>query len=143
MQEPSPTLSESAYRAIWAECYELWLECRAGSTGNVRARIGCVDFGRPIEEYLADVIVLARRKLTIYELIVFTRAYVWQWNAHRCCRSLRIDRARFYQQSQDIQTKLGRAFAANGMRPLEYFRPDRMRPLPPILLDLPEQSRLQ
>ncbi len=135
------TLTDSQCRAIFAECYELWSECAAGSTGTVRARIGNVDFGRPLEEYSADMICLARRKLTLYELIIFMRAYVWRWNAHRCCVSLNIDRVRFYDLAQGIQTKLGRMFAEHGFRPIEYFRPRRMIPLPVadigILLDSP------
>ncbi len=142
MQESTPgTLSDSQYRAIWAECYELWLECKAGSTGSVRARIGAVDFGRPVEEYCADLFVVARRKLTLYELVIFTRAYIWQWDPHRCWRSLKIDRMDFYRQAEGIQLKLGRAFCENGLRPIHYFRPRRMTPLAippgPFLLDSP------
>jgi hypothetical protein len=129
---PTHTLTDSAYRAIFSECYELWLECRDGSTGRVRARVGHVDFGRPVEEFLSDVVCLARRTLTIYELVLFTRAYILRWNAHRCCNSLRIDRLQFYMLAEGIQTKLGRAFAENGMRPGDYFRPDGMSPLPTL-----------
>jgi hypothetical protein len=109
---------------------------------GVRARVGNVDFGRPAEEFIVELIVLARRKLTLYELIIFTRAYIWRWPVHRCSRSLRIDRVQFYQLAQDIQTKLGRAFLENGLRPIQYFRPQRMTPLPAMLLELPVQLRV-
>jgi hypothetical protein len=80
-----------------------------------------VEFGRPIEEYLADFIVVPRRKLTLLEYVVFTRIWIWRWSVRNSHLALAIGREQIIDLIKGIEVKLGRAYAATGMRPVDYF----------------------
>ncbi len=71
---------------------------------------GLVSVGRPHEEFLADVCLMAKRTLDALEHSVF-RFHVLlgaDWKA--CCQRLKIDRGTFFHAVYRVEAKLGRAF---------------------------------
>ena len=71
---------------------------------------GRVRVGRPHEEYLADVCLIAKRTLGALEHSVFRFHLLLGADWKACCRRLKIDRGTFFHAVYSVEAKLGRAF---------------------------------
>lgn len=79
---------------------------------------GCVRIGRPHEEFLADVCLMAKRTLDPLEHSVFRfhMLYGADWKA--CCKRLKIDRGTFFHAVYRVEAKAGRAFRTTQPYPI-------------------------
>ena len=66
--------------------------------------------GRPNEEYLADVCLMAKRTLDALEHSVFRFHMLLGADWKACCKRLKIDRGTFFHAVYRVEAKLGRAF---------------------------------
>jgi hypothetical protein len=109
----------------YRECAELTKYCSSVSLEYPANNDGGRFYGRKIEEYLADVCLVARRTLTEEEHRVFRFHFLLGANWKLCSRRLGLNRGLFYHMVYRIEEKLGRAFAEMEPYPLypvaDYF----------------------
>ena len=67
-------------------------------------------WGRPDEEYCADLYLIARRTLSGWEWNLFRWHLLAQMTWQECCPRLRIDRGNFFHAVYRVEAKLGLAF---------------------------------
>jgi hypothetical protein len=71
---------------------------------------GLVRVGRPHEEFLADVCLIAKRTLDAQEYNVFRFHFLLGADWKLCCARLKIDRGTCFHAFYRVEAKLGRAF---------------------------------
>jgi predicted DNA-binding protein (UPF0251 family) len=93
------------------------------TTGTMTSRPGRThklhSWGRPMEEFLADFVHIARRALDPAEFELLRMHHLWGADWKICCRALRINRGVFFHSVYRTEQKLGRAFAET--RPYSLF----------------------
>ena len=100
-------------RRIFRICYERFRECDAAP-------------GVTQKEFLADFCGVGRRALTSAEYQLFSFHFLLAAPCGACCRRLGLDRGKFFHSVYRIEAKLGAAFYAHGLFPLDnYFPPLR------------------
>jgi hypothetical protein len=119
-----------AAKNIFRECLAKYRFCVA-NTGAIRPvpLSLCIE-SRPLyrvptgyraSDYIADFEILGRRLQPI-EAKLFHSRYVKDLPWRACVKGTGITtKERFFQLCYQIETKLGRIFEANGMRPQDYF----------------------
>jgi hypothetical protein len=120
------------FRAIFRACYARFRDCDTREKHLSRVQLefcggkdSRLTYGRKVEEYLADFILLSRRALTPVKYDVFRFHFLLGADWKLCCWRLAIDRGTFFHTVYRIEQKLGRAFRETepyGIFPLdEYF----------------------
>jgi hypothetical protein len=71
---------------------------------------GLIRIGRPQEEFLADVICVARRALDTLEFSIFKFHYLYAADWKLCSRKLGITRGECFHAFYRVEAKAGRAF---------------------------------
>lgn len=121
-------------RAIFRACFTRYRECAeltkycsavsleyAGNGGTDGGRV----YGRKIEEYMADVCLVARRSLSEQENQVFRFYFLLGADWKLCAKRVNLNRGNFFHLVYRIEEKLGRAFAEVRPYPLypvsDYF----------------------
>jgi hypothetical protein len=103
---------------------------------------GLVRVGRPHEEFLADVCLIAKRTLDQLEHDVFRFHMLYGADHKACCKRLNIDRGTFFHAVYRVSAKLGRAFRTTkpyALFPLAsyFYGVIRGRQIPATTLDEP------
>ena len=87
--------------------------------------IGKRNYGRVMEEYIADFCLVSRRALDPADHRLFRYHYLLGANYKLCCRYLKMDSGKFFHDVYRIEQTLGRVFRElkpYGLFPLdEYF----------------------
>lgn len=106
------------FRAVFRACFNRYRECveigkysSSVSLEFTQGKDGGRTYGRKIEEYMADVCLVAKRTLDEDEHRTFRFFFLLGADWKLCCRRLNIDRGNFFHQVYRVEEKLGRAFA--------------------------------
>lgn len=111
-----------ALRGMFREVWGRWLRAMASDREmSVCAEKGWC-YGRPVEEFLADVELTARRALRGLEWRIFDLHFVGGREWRDCCRRLGLDRGAFFHAVYRIMERLGRVWQSVRIWPLrDYF----------------------
>jgi hypothetical protein len=97
------------------------IEYTQGNQGKEGGRI----YGRKMEEYAADICLVARRTLDEDDHRIFRFYFLLGADWKLCCGRLSLDRGSFFHKVYSVEEKLGRAFAELEPYPLypldDYF----------------------
>ncbi len=82
-------------------------------------------WGRPHEEYCADLYLISRRRLTAWEWRLFEEFHLGEGTWRTLCGRLSVDRGQFFHAVYRLEEKLGRAYwetKPHSLYPIsEYF----------------------
>jgi len=115
---PCGCVLREAFRSVWAKRAEL---LEAGPWMAVNANWAW-SFSRRREEFLADAEMVARRALpgTARELFEMRAMKGLHWMG--CARRMGLGRTEFFRAEGEMQERIGRAFAEEGLFPAaQYF----------------------
>jgi hypothetical protein len=103
---------------------------------------GLVRVGRPHEEFLADVSLVAKRTLDPLEYDVFRFHMLYGADHKACCKRLNIDRGTFFHAVYRVEAKAGRAFRTTAPYPIYpvngyFYGVVRGRKIPATVVDEP------
>jgi hypothetical protein len=105
-------------RAVFRACFERYRECAALTRYSSSVSLefsqgteGGRTYGRKIEEYLADVCLVAKRTLSEEEHQMFRFHYLLGADWKLCGRRLNLDRGNVFHLAYRVERKLGRAFS--------------------------------
>jgi hypothetical protein len=130
-------------RAIFRICYERFVQYAASKRHLSRVSMEIHSgperrgtLGHKEEEYMADLVLSARRELSEQEYKIFRFRFILGGDWKLCARKTGMDKGTFFNHVYSIQRKLGRAFAEMEPYPLfplsEYFstsyRHERTKP---------------
>ena len=90
---------QCVYRSIFRICMNRYKDC----THNVRMS------SRKNEEYVADVYLLAKRVLTVWEFKLWLLHYHYEQDWTMCTRTLRCNRGNFFHAAYRVEDKMGQA----------------------------------
>jgi hypothetical protein len=79
---------------------------------------GLIRVGRPHEEFLADVCLMAKRTLETLEHAIFKYHYLLGADHKLCCARLKLVRGQCFHAFYRVEAKLGRAFRTTEPFPL-------------------------
>jgi hypothetical protein len=103
---------------VFRACFNRYRECvaltRYSSSVSLefsQGKEGGRTYGRKIEEYIADVSLVAKRTLTEEEHQMFRFYYLLGADWKLCMRRLNLDRGNFFHMMYRVEEKLGRTFA--------------------------------
>jgi hypothetical protein len=103
---------------VFRACFNRYRECvaltRYSSSVSLeftQGKAGGRTYGRKIEEYIADICLVARRVLTEEEHQMFRFHYLLGADWKLCSRRLNLDRGNVFHLAYRVEEKLGRAFA--------------------------------
>ncbi len=111
-------------RQIFALCWELYDALRDNPGHTTRHVHGCHDYFQTVD-YVADLVIIARRKLTLDQFRVFERRYLWGWSIRACYWSLAMEHCKLQHLLETITERLGREFDRAGLQPVDYFADPR------------------
>ncbi len=127
-QAPCGCVLRAVFRACFTryrECVELTKYCSSVSLEYAGNKDGGRVYGRKIEEYMADVCLIAKRTLSEEEHQAFRFHFLLGADWKLCAKRLNLNRGNFYHMVYRIEEKLGRAFAELEPYPLypvaDYF----------------------
>jgi len=105
-------------RAVFRACFNRYRECvaltRYSSSVSLeftQGKDGGRTYGRKIEEYIADVCLVAKRTLSEEEYQMFRFHYLLGADWKMCGRRLNLDRGNVFHLAYRVEEKLGRAFS--------------------------------
>lgn len=114
------------FRAVFRACFNRYRECveigKYSSSVSLefsKGKDGGRTYGRKIEEYMADLCLVAKRTLDESEHQAFRFHFLLGADWKLCCHRLNMDRGNFYHLVYRVEEKLGRAFAE--LRPYPLF----------------------
>lgn len=123
---PCSCALRGAFRMVW----ERFEAIRAAYPVSSVTTEGMWTFGRKREEFLADVLLVARRVLSEVDWRLFDRHFVRGMEWFRCCPHLGYSRGGFFHAVYRVQEALGRAWVEVQPFPLcppsEYFSGRRL-----------------
>jgi len=106
------------FRAVFRACFNRYRECvevgkysSAVSLEFSQGKDGGRTYGRKIEEYMADICLVARRTLDEDEHRAFRFYFLLGADSKLCCKRLKVDRGNFFHMVYRVEEKLGRAYA--------------------------------
>jgi hypothetical protein len=106
------------FRAVFRACFNRYRECveigKYSSSVSLefsQGKDGGRTYGRKIEEYMADVCLVAKRTLDEDEHKAFRFFFLLGADWKLCCRRMNLDRGNFFHMVYRVEEKLGRAFA--------------------------------
>lgn len=127
-EAPCACVFRAVFRAClnrYRECVELGKYSSSVSLEFSQGKDGGRTYGRKIEEYMADLCLVAKRVLEEDEHQVFRFHFLLGADWKLCCRRLNMERGNFYHLVYRVEEKLGRAFAELRPYPLyplsDYF----------------------
>lgn len=104
---------------IFRQCLERFREVvmqepRIGATAR-RTSNGGVVWGREDEEYMADILSIAKRTLDEDQYRLFRFRYLLGADPERCAAKMGLDSGEFARLAGVVERKLGRAWAEAGL----------------------------
>lgn len=110
--EPCNCVLQAVFRAV----FDRFQVCTAKEKSLSRVTLdpqgpaGRATWGRKDEEFVADVLLIARRTLNRAEMRLWRLHYVLGADWRLCCQRLDVGRAAFLSAAYRVEQKLGRAF---------------------------------
>jgi hypothetical protein len=121
-QAPCKCVFRAVFRACfnrYRECVELGKYSSSVSLEFTQGKDGGRTYGRKIEEYMADLCLVAKRTLTEDEYQTFRFFFLLGADWKLCSRRQNLNRGNFFHQVYRVEEKLGQAFVET--RPYALF----------------------
>lgn len=122
----NPQPCRCVLRNVFRACYRRFVYCvtqdRAISKVNLASpggRDGRRLYERPVEDYIADFLLVSRRYLDELEYRIFRFHFLLGADWRLCCRRLKIEKGPFFHSVYRIQQRLGRVFSE--LRPFALY----------------------
>ena len=105
------------YRCVFRMCVQKYRQLQRGERWVSRV---CLDgqsrtrkkwsWGRPNEEFCADLYLISRSRLSTWEWRLFEGFHLGDLSWRQLCRSLNVDRGKFFHAVYRVEERLGRAY---------------------------------
>jgi hypothetical protein len=106
------------FRAVFRACFNRYRECvETGKYSSMvslefsQGRDGGRSYGRKMEEYMADICLVAKRTLDEDEHRTFRFYFLLGADWKLCCERMKLERGNFFHMVYRVEEKLGRAYA--------------------------------
>jgi hypothetical protein len=95
----------------YRECVEIGKFSSSVSLEFAQGKDGGRTYGRKIEEFMADICLVAKRTLDEDEHRVFRFYFLLGADWKLCCRQMNLERGQFFHKVYRVEEKLGRVYA--------------------------------